>query len=149
MALFEAEGDHYFVNVMRSELADAERRSGHMEDARTALRGGAPRVAEGRQPGRRCPDPGVLRLPGPRAGGLPGPGPERDRLLERMARLCGAAAALRELAGTPMMSFEQAEYEAEIEAGRAASPAEAWDAAWASGRALNTDEAIAYALEEG
>ena len=69
-----------------------------------------------------------------------------DRM--RAARLWGAAAALREAMEVPLAPKDLQEYEARIEAVRAEGDAEAFAAAWAEGRALSAEEAIAYALEE-
>jgi hypothetical protein len=62
------------------------------------------------------------------------------------AQLFGAANGLGE-PGMPRALSEQAEYEQAIVALRAALGEEAFAAAWAEGRALPLDEAIALALE--
>jgi tetratricopeptide (TPR) repeat protein len=64
------------------------------------------------------------------------------------ARLFGAAEALREELGTPVPPPDRAEYERAVAAARAALGDEAFAAAWAEGRAMSWQQAIAYALGE-
>jgi predicted ATPase/class 3 adenylate cyclase len=66
----------------------------------------------------------------------------------RAARLLGAAEALRELIHIPMADYERPEYEREVAALRAQMDAAAFGAAWAEGRAMTLDQAVAYALQE-
>jgi hypothetical protein len=66
---------------------------------------------------------------------------------ERAARLLGAAAALRETLGAPQPPQEQAEVEQAVAATRAALGEDAWAAAFAAGRALSLEQALAEALE--
>jgi hypothetical protein len=74
---------------------------------------------------------------------------------ERAARLFGAAEALREAAGAPFPSgaragtqpAERAAVEQHVATVRTALGSEAFAAAWAAGRAMTLDEAVAYALE--
>jgi predicted ATPase/transcriptional regulator with XRE-family HTH domain len=65
---------------------------------------------------------------------------------EQAARLLGAAAALRESIGTPQPPPEGASVETAVAAARATLGEEAWAAAFAAGRALSVEEAIAEAL---
>jgi tetratricopeptide (TPR) repeat protein len=65
------------------------------------------------------------------------------------ARLFGAAEALRESAGVPLPPVHRADYERARAAARAALDELAWRTAWAEGRALLMQQAIAYALSEG
>jgi predicted ATPase len=67
---------------------------------------------------------------------------------EQAARLLGAAAELRERIGAPRPSVEQALNEREVAPARAALGEEAWAAAYAAGRALSLEEAIAEAAGE-
>jgi predicted ATPase/class 3 adenylate cyclase len=67
---------------------------------------------------------------------------------ERAARLLGAASALRETLGAPQPPQEQVEVEQAVAAARAALGEEAWAAAYAAGRALSREQAIAEALIE-
>ncbi len=66
----------------------------------------------------------------------------------RAARLFGAAARLRETAGTQSYPSGLA-YARALAAARAGCDEAAWDAAWAAGRALPLDAAIAEALAVG
>jgi predicted ATPase/class 3 adenylate cyclase/transcriptional regulator with XRE-family HTH domain len=68
---------------------------------------------------------------------------------ERAARLLGAGAAVRETLGAPQPPEEQADTEAAVAPARAALGEEAWTAAFAAGRALTLEQAIAEALDEG
>ena len=67
---------------------------------------------------------------------------------ERAARLLGAAEALREVVGTPMLEDERVEYDRQVAALRAALDPARLDEAWAAGNALDMDQAIADALQE-
>jgi len=68
---------------------------------------------------------------------------------ERVARLFGASEALRESVGYRQEPREQALRVPYLAAARARSAASAWDVAWAEGRRLGFDEAVAYALKIG
>jgi DNA-binding CsgD family transcriptional regulator len=61
------------------------------------------------------------------------------------ARLFGAADAIRERMGAVRFKIYDAGYEASVEALRDALGDKDFDAAWAEGAALSTEEAIAYA----
>ena len=61
------------------------------------------------------------------------------------ARLFGAAEAMRERMGAVRFKIYDADYEAAVAAARNAMGEEDFDAAWAEGAALSTEEAIAYA----
>ena len=65
----------------------------------------------------------------------------------RAATLFAAASVLREIAGTPMASTERALHEQEAAPARAALGDEAFEAAWAKGRAMILEQAVAYALQ--
>ncbi len=67
---------------------------------------------------------------------------------ERAARLLGAAEALRESIATPRWHVYQTNYERTLAAARAQLDDEAWAAAWAVGRAMSLEQAVAYALED-
>lgn len=62
------------------------------------------------------------------------------------ARLLGAAEALREVAGTGMLAIERAEYQGEVSHLRGILDPAAFAQAWADGRSLSIDAAIALAL---
>ena len=62
-------------------------------------------------------------------------------------RLWGAAERLREEIGSPLAPAEQEEHERAVPAARQALGEEAFDAAWAEGRAMTMEQAIACALD--
>jgi hypothetical protein len=68
---------------------------------------------------------------------------------ERVARLFGAAESQREAVGYRQEPRERALRAPYLAAARAQSAALAWDAAWAEGRSLGFEEAVAYALKTG
>jgi tetratricopeptide (TPR) repeat protein len=61
-------------------------------------------------------------------------------------RLCGAAAALREQAQTPLPSAEQVFFEQTVAGAKAALDADRFNREWLAGSALGMNEAIDYAL---
>jgi hypothetical protein len=67
---------------------------------------------------------------------------------EQAARLFGAAEALRESMGTPLPPVYRACHERHVAAARRACGAAAFAAAWAVGRALSLDEAVAEAFRQ-
>jgi predicted ATPase/class 3 adenylate cyclase/DNA-binding CsgD family transcriptional regulator len=69
----------------------------------------------------------------------------RDAENHRAARLFGAAQACRQRTGTVRFKVHQAGYEASIAGLREAMGQNDFDAAWAEGAALTTEEAIGYA----
>ena len=64
------------------------------------------------------------------------------------ARLWGAAAALREEIGAPLPAHERRHYEEAQASARGRLDEAMWAAAWAEGRAMPLEQAVAYALEE-
>jgi predicted ATPase/class 3 adenylate cyclase len=68
---------------------------------------------------------------------------------QRAARLLGAADAMREQRGIALSESETAIIEPCMAPARAALGEEAWAAAFAAGRALSLEQAIAEALDEG
>jgi non-specific serine/threonine protein kinase len=66
---------------------------------------------------------------------------------QRAARLGGAAQALREALGMPLRLYQRAVHEQAVAAMRAALGEEGFAAAWAAGRALPLEEAVALGLE--
>jgi non-specific serine/threonine protein kinase len=66
----------------------------------------------------------------------------------RAAQLGGAAAALREALGVPLAPDQQAGHDSVIQVIRAALGEEAFAPAWAEGRALPLNEAVALALDD-
>jgi predicted ATPase len=73
---------------------------------------------------------------------------QTERNSERAARLWGAAASLRETIGAPPPPCDRPDYERNVAAARAALGEKAFAAAWAQGRVLTWQQAIAYALGE-
>jgi tetratricopeptide (TPR) repeat protein len=67
---------------------------------------------------------------------------------ERVARLFGAAESLRGMVGYRQETREHALREPYLAAARPQLSEARWDAAWAEGRRLGFEEAIAYALEK-
>jgi predicted ATPase/class 3 adenylate cyclase len=67
---------------------------------------------------------------------------------ERAARLFGASEALPEAMGAPLEPGERAFQEPYLAAARSQLDETSWQEAWAQGRAMALEEAIAYALEE-
>jgi predicted ATPase/DNA-binding SARP family transcriptional activator len=67
---------------------------------------------------------------------------------ERAARLLGAAEGLREALGAPLPAAERAEHDRAVAGVRTAAGEAAFAAAWAEGRAMTLNEAIAYALQD-
>ncbi len=64
----------------------------------------------------------------------------------RAAQLLAAAEAIREVADAPMLLFERAEYDAAVATLRDRLDGSIFDAAWAKGRRLSSDEAVALAF---
>jgi hypothetical protein len=69
-------------------------------------------------------------------------------LAGRAARLFGAAEGLREGIGAPGAPSELEANRRSVSRARKMLPEEAFAAAWAEGRAMSLEQAIAYALEE-
>jgi predicted ATPase/class 3 adenylate cyclase len=67
---------------------------------------------------------------------------------ERQARLLGAAETLREGGSARLEPLDQVEVDRYAAAARAALGEEAFAAAWAEGRQLTLEQAVAYAMEE-
>ena len=64
----------------------------------------------------------------------------------RAATLFGAAEALREAIGAPLPPSERAGYTRDVAAAREADPA-AFDAAWAEGRGMTLEQAVAFVVQ--
>jgi predicted ATPase/class 3 adenylate cyclase len=67
----------------------------------------------------------------------------------RAAQLLGAVEALREAIGSPLSPLERADYDHSVAAARAQLDAATFAAAWAAGRAMSLEQAIAEALAVG
>ena len=66
----------------------------------------------------------------------------------RAARLWGAAEALRRVLGAPLPPTEGAKFAPMVVAAQAQVDPVTWAAAWAEGRAMPLEQAVAYALED-
>jgi tetratricopeptide (TPR) repeat protein len=67
---------------------------------------------------------------------------------EQAIRLCASAEGLRQAVGTRLNLVQRPVYEQTLDAARAQLADEIATAAWAAGRAMTLDQAIAYALDE-
>ncbi|HSH81589.1 MAG TPA: adenylate/guanylate cyclase domain-containing protein [Herpetosiphonaceae bacterium] len=83
-----------------------------------------------------------LAAPEGMARGAPGEG------AERAARLFGAAEALREACGEVLSPPERSVQEHHVAIAQVHLDEAAWQAAWAAGRAMPLEQAVAYALED-
>ena len=79
--------------------------------------------------------------------GLAGPAVTRGDP-ERAARLLGASEALLETMGVGLQPADQAEADRYVAAVRERLDEGTFEAAWAEGRAMSLEEAVAYALSE-
>ena len=66
----------------------------------------------------------------------------------RAAVLLGAAERLREEAGAGMLAIERAEYESQLTLVRESLDTAEFEHAWAEGRAMSTDDAVALAQSQ-
>ncbi len=62
--------------------------------------------------------------------------------------MLGSATAIWEGHNLPLWPAERAEYERTLARARAGLDEATWQRAWDEGRALTTEQAVAYALEE-
>lgn len=67
-------------------------------------------------------------------------------LVLQAARLYGAAEALREAAGAPLLDSERLAYDHAVSAARAGVEETAWQSAWVEGREMSVPQAIAAAV---
>jgi predicted ATPase/class 3 adenylate cyclase len=135
IAAWEEMGDRRFVLVARSDLAHALRRGGEIEEAEALYR----ETLHGwEHAGNRGAIANQLECFAFVAIAKGDPA--------RAARLFGAADAIREVAESAMVAHERAEYDAAVSQLRETLDEAAFDSAWAEGRRLTTDEAVALAL---
>jgi len=80
--------------------------------------------------------------------GLAGLAMTTQRDGRKAAHLLGAAEALREAIGAPVPLVERGDYERNVAAVRAQLDETALTAAWAEGRAMTVEQAVACALEQ-
>jgi tetratricopeptide (TPR) repeat protein len=97
-------------------------------------------MSRGGAPGRDLEERGLEGLAGVAAA---------QEQPERAARLFGAAEALREVIGEPLAPAYRAAHERDVAAVRALLGDATFEAAWAEGRSMTLEQAIAYALEAG
>jgi hypothetical protein len=134
-AQYEAMGDTRFAMSAQSELAHALRRSGAIDEAEAEYRQS---ILGWQRTGNRGAVANQLESLAFTAQAR-GDGP-------RAARLFGAAEALRESAGDPMTDIERVEYEAEVDRLRGLLDLETFSDAWAEGRRLTSEAAVAFAV---
>jgi hypothetical protein len=133
--LFEQVGDTRFALSAQSERGHALRRSGAIDDAEAEYR---QTIRGWQRSGNRGAVANQIEsfafLAITKGNG------------SRATRLLGAAEALRERAGNAMSPRERGEYEAEVARLRALLDPGAFDLAWAEGRQLTADAAVALAV---
>jgi hypothetical protein len=129
-------GDKHRVNMARSELAHLERRQGHTKQALPLYH---ETILAWQDLGHRAAVAHQLECIAFIV--------EAEGNAQRAARLLGAAEALREKTGSSMAQLEHAEYEAALDSIHARIDESSFAEAWAEGRAMTMEEAIADALE--
>jgi ATP/maltotriose-dependent transcriptional regulator MalT len=133
-------GADFVAATALAGLADVARRRGDLADAKALGREQLLAWRRLNAPAHLAESLEGLALTAAAAG--------EDTWAERSARLLGAAAVLRERVGTPPSSMGQAYMEQLAVPARAALGEERWAAAFAAGRGLSLEEAIAEALDE-
>lgn len=128
-------GDKYLVGLILNNLGEVARAQGDLERA-GALNTESLTIARelGNKKGIAATLEGLANVAG--AQGQAG----------CAAKLFGAAEALREAIGVPMEPSKRAEHDRIVAAVRSALGEDAIAAAWAEGRAMTLEQAIAYAL---
>ena len=130
-------GDWREVLSSRSDLAHAIRRHGSIDEAEAEYRQTIP---DWRRLGNRGAIANQLEsfayIALARQNGV------------RAARLLGAAEALREAAASPILGIERPEYDEKVARLRAELDEAALRSAWAEGREMKADEAVAFALSD-
>ena len=136
LLLFTELRDRHRLAMVRSELAHLERRQDHFAQAKPLYRD---TIQEWQKIGHRAAIARELEC-----FAFIAKAQEEE---ERAAQLFGAAEILRENINIPMLSIEQSEYDRAVNDLRANMDAAAFAKAWAEGRALTMEQAIAVALE--
>jgi tetratricopeptide (TPR) repeat protein len=134
--LFTELRDRHRLAMVRSELAHLERRRGHFVQAKPLYR---ETLLEWQRLGHRAAIAHELECCAFIAKA------QEDDM--RAARLFGAAEALRQNINIPMTPLERAEYEPEVNDLLANTEEATFAKAWAEGRAMTMEQAIAFALE--
>jgi predicted ATPase/class 3 adenylate cyclase len=142
-----ASGARLAANQGRGGLADAERGLGHYDRALSLYRES---IAEWREFGNqggiaRCLECIAFVLVHQAEDKTES---ERGPLRLRAARVLGAAERMREMIGAQMTPLEQIEYEGQFAILRAELEAASLSAAWAKGRELTMEQAIADATTQ-
>jgi len=135
--LFTELRDRHRLGMVRSELAHLERRQGNFAQAKSLYR---ETIQEWQKIGHRAAIAHELEC-----FAFIAKAQEEE---ERAARLFGAAEILRENINIQMMPTERPEYDREVNDLRANMDLSAFNKAWAEGRALTMEDAIAFAVEE-
>jgi non-specific serine/threonine protein kinase len=130
-------GNRDAVNVVRSELAHLERRLGHYAEARANYAGTILAWQQSENPGAVAHQLECFAYIA-----------RAQSQAHRAVRLLGAAEALREDAGSPMTPSERVEYDREVSLLRLHLAEPAIASAWAEGRTMTKEQAIAEALAE-
>jgi predicted ATPase/class 3 adenylate cyclase len=134
--LFHKIRNRHFTNVCLSELGHALRQQGEFSEALTLYRKS---ILVWQELGRRAAVAHELECFAFIAGAQGQP--------QRAAKLLGAAEALRAACEASMTQEEREEYEQAVSQLRAQTSQADFASAWAEGRALAMEDAIAYALE--
>jgi tetratricopeptide (TPR) repeat protein len=135
--LFTELRDRHRIAMIHSEFAHLDRRQGHFAQAKLHYR---ETILKWHQIGHRAAVAHQLEC-----FAFIAKAEEED---QRAAKLFGAAEILRENPNLPMNPMEQVEYEREVSDLRANMDEATFARAWAEGRALTMEQAIAFALEE-
>jgi predicted ATPase/class 3 adenylate cyclase len=130
-------GDRYFENVARSEQAHLERRCGDLITALMLYRQCLPIWREVGHKSAAAHEFECVAFIA-RAHGQP----------EKAARLLGAAQAQREAINSAMNPYEKIEYDIEVGALKNDLSAASLEVAWAVGRQMDIDQAIALAISD-
>jgi hypothetical protein len=142
LAIGREENDTFYIARVLSLLGEVALGQGNAAGARALLQES---VAVSRDVGH----PGVIAsaLVACASAVAAGPAP-RPEDVQRAARIWGAAEVLRERVGIFLAGADRTRCERAIEYARVRLRPEVWAAAWAEGRALTLNQAIAYALGE-
>jgi tetratricopeptide (TPR) repeat protein len=133
--LFQELGDRHRVNMVRSEIGHIARHEGKLDEAQSIYR---ETMLTWKRLGHRAAIAHQLES-------LAFIAQAREDA-ERAARLYGAAETLREKIGISMTPTEQTEYEGQVAALRRGMDEDKFTAAWAGGRKMGIEQAVAYAL---
>jgi hypothetical protein len=155
--VFVAKGDLHRGRTLLEEGLELARASGNRRHVASGLAGlGALSTSEGAYADAQTFHAEALRIRAA-SGMRPAIADSLERLGrlsvaagrgERAAVLLGSAEELRETVGTVIDPVDKPEHDEALAKVKADLSKAAFDAAWAKGRALSVDEAVAYALDE-